>query len=296
MGRGLPVDTRNPNPTGPPVLDDRQHERLTMSDTIQSHTIDEALAKFDLIAGKGDGRKTACVMSAISWVAGEAFTDTPSCAHRLLRALTINANDADDTTPEDRAAILRAGEHGLLDTWWVPDEVIAAAMSAGKVTEGEEPPEDQRSPVQRVLDVLGAVAWWKEDKQRADLRYADLGYADLGSADLGSADLGSANLRYADLRYANLRSANLRSADLRSADLGSADLRSADLRSANLGYANLGYADLRYANLRSANLRSARNFGEALNVTTAYGNEYTVLPAGWSVDEDTGLVVKDGEA
>jgi len=245
-----------------------------MSDTIQSHTIDEALAKFDLIAGKGDGRKTACVMSAISWVAGEAFTDTPSCAHRLLRALTINANDADDTTPEDRAAILRAGEHGLLDTWWVPDEVIAAAMSAGKVTEGEEPPEDQRSPVQRVLDVLGAVAWWKEDKQRADLRYADLGSADLRSANLG---------------YANLRSADLRSADLRYADLRSADLRSANLRSANLGY-----ADLRSADLRSA--QPAVRPREALNVTTAYGNEYTVLPAGWSVDEDTGLVVKDGEA
>jgi len=259
--------------------------------TIQAHTIEEALAKFDLIEGKGDGKTTACVMSAISWVAGEAFTDAPTCAHRLLRSMTISANDADGTTAEDRAAILKAGEHGLLDTWWVPDEVVAAAMSAGKVTEGAEPPEDERSPVQKVLDVLGAVAWWKQDKQRPDLRYADLGSANLGSANLRYADLDFADLGFADLGFANLGFANLRSANL-----GSANLDSADLRSANLGSANLRSANLRFADLGFADLRSARDFGEALNVTTAHGNQYTVLPAGWKIDEATGLVVKDGEA
>ena len=101
--------------------------------TIETHTIDEALAKFDLVNGVGNGQDTACVMSAISWVAGEAFGDAPSCAHPALRRIAIGANDHPDTTPEQRAEILKAGEFGLIDTWWVPTEVIVAAMSPGPV-------------------------------------------------------------------------------------------------------------------------------------------------------------------
>jgi uncharacterized protein YjbI with pentapeptide repeats len=288
------------------------------------HTITEALDRFQLIEGKGDGETTACVMSAISWVAGEAFTDAPTCAHPILTRLAIAANDAAGTTTEQRAEILRAGETGLLDTWWVPGQVIAIAQAQPKPADGETLPDE--TPVARCLRVLANITAWKVDKARpnlrsanleyanlgsanlgsanlrsADLGYANLGSANLGSANLGSANLGSANLEYANLEYANLGSANLGSANLRSADLGyanlgSANLGSADLRYANLGYADLRYADLGYANLRYADLGSALNFGESLNWQTARGNSYTVLPKGWHIDEATGLVVADVEA
>ena len=181
--------------------------------TIETHTIDEALAKFDLVNGVGNGQDTACVMSAISWVAGEAFGDAPSCAHPALRCIAIGANDHPDTTPEQRAEILKAGEFGLIDTWWVPTEVIVAAMSPGPVAwpscsrcgvelrragasgwraaeggdlkcgepleaheppEGWAPPKDERTAVEKVLAVLGALTWWKEDKQRPGLAGAYL--------------------------------------------------------------------------------------------------------------------------
>jgi uncharacterized protein YjbI with pentapeptide repeats len=219
------------------------------------HTITEALDRFQLIEGKGDGETTACVMSAISWVAGEAFTDAPTCAHPILTRLAIAANDAAGTTTEQRAEILRAGETGLLDTWWVPGQVIAIAQAQPKPADGETLPDE--TPVARCLRVLANITAWKVEKARPDLRSANLGSANLGYADLGSANLGSANLRSADLGSANLGSANLRSANLGSANLGYANLRSADLRSANLRSANLRYANLGYANLRSANLRSA---------------------------------------
>jgi hypothetical protein len=267
------------------------------------HTITEALDRFQLIEGKGDGETTACVMSAISWVAGEAFTDAPTCAHPILTRLAIAANDAAGTTTEQRAEILRAGETGLLDTWWVPGQVIAIAQAQPKPADGETLPDE--TPVARCLRVLANITAWKVDKARPNLRSANLEYANLGSANLGSANLRSADLGYANLgsanQYANLGSANLGSANLRSADLGyanlgSANLGSADLRYANLGYADLRYADLGYANLRYADLGSALNFGESLNWQTARGNSYTVLPKGWHIDEATGLVVADVEA
>src|SRR5690606_37359179 len=92
-----------------------------------TRTVDDALAHFELVEGAGSPTEgTACVMTAVSWIAGEAWTDSPSCARRLLRNLAIAANDAEGTSAQDRAEILRAGEHGLIDTWWIPDAVVAA--------------------------------------------------------------------------------------------------------------------------------------------------------------------------
>ena len=188
----------------------------------ETHTIDEAIERFDLISGPGSvDEGKACVMTAISWVTGEAWSDSPSCAHRVLRRLAIEANDADDTTSEQRAEILRAGETGLIDTWWIPIEVIALAMSRPKPADGEELPAE--TMVEKCLRTLGAITWWKADKQ----------HANLGGA--------------------------------------------------NLGGANLGGANLRGANLRGADLWGAR------------GNGLTVLPAGWHVEEATGLVARDEE-
>jgi len=44
---------------------------------VTAHTVDEALARFDLVGGSGDRERTACVMTAISWIAGEAWSVRP---------------------------------------------------------------------------------------------------------------------------------------------------------------------------------------------------------------------------
>jgi hypothetical protein len=220
-----------------------------------AHTIDEALDRFTLIDGPGSATENkACVMTALSWVAGEAWSDSPACAHPILARIAINANDADDTTPEQRAEIVRAGEHGIIDTWWVPGEVIAAAQA--------RPVDDDRTPVQCALDVFGAVAWWKADKQRP-------------------------NLVGANLWDANLWDANLRGANLAGANLTGANLWDANLRGANLAGANLTGANLWDANLRGANLAGA-------NLTGADADTYTTLPAdcAWTVAD--GRIVKAG--
>src|SRR4051812_26185643 len=83
-------------------------------------TIDEALNKFALVGGSGGSEETgkACAMTALAWVAGEAWTDRPPCAHRLLASLVIQANDAKGTTLEQRQELVKAGEDGVIDTWW----------------------------------------------------------------------------------------------------------------------------------------------------------------------------------
>jgi hypothetical protein len=43
--------------------------------------------------GAGDGERTACVVSAASVIAGEAFGDSPSCVCPVLRRIAIRAND-----------------------------------------------------------------------------------------------------------------------------------------------------------------------------------------------------------
>ena len=137
------------------------------------HSAREALDRFELVQGDGDAESRACVMTAISWMTGEAWSDAPSCAHPVLRSMTISANDAEDTSPEDRAAILLAGETGLVDTWWLPATVVAAAMARPCPAEGEELPDE--TAVERVLRTLAAVSAWKElGRPRPDLQGADL--------------------------------------------------------------------------------------------------------------------------
>src|ERR1700722_11814583 len=186
-------------------------------------------------------------MTLLAWLDEcDEWTDHPRCCHSIIASQVIMANDAPRTTVEDRAQLVRLGLDGALDTWWMPNEVIAFAMRAEK---DADPP----TTLQRAVMLLERIVAWKEDKQRPDLR----------SADLRGADLRSANLRSADLGSADLRGANLGSANLGSADLGGADLGGADLRGANLGSADLGSADLRSANLRGA-----------------YYSQYTTWPEG----------------
>ena len=86
-----------------------------------------------------------------------------------------------------------------------------------------------------------------------------------------------AYLAGADL--ANLTGANLARAYLTGANLAGAYLTGADLTGANLTGANLAGADLAGADLAGADLTGAK------------GNQWTVLPDGWTV-ADSGLVVR----
>jgi len=224
-----------------------------------THTVDEALARFDLIAGAGNpDQGKACAMTLLSWVAGEAWSDHPDCTHPLLSSWAVSANDHGKTTKAQRAEIVKAGEVGILDTWWVPTEVVVWGLS--------EAPKDS-GPVERIVSIAAFVAAWKADKRRPNLRGANLRGANLRDADLRGADLGDADLRGANLRGAYLwgadlgdddvRGANLRGSNLRGANLRGADLRGANLRDADLRGADLGDADLRGANLRGANASPA---------------------------------------
>ena len=236
---------------------------MTTTPDAPERTVDEALARFELIgqsAGREDEGK-ACAMTALSWIAGEAWSDHPACAHRLLADLTIRANDADATTPEQRAEIVRAGESGIIDTWWVPTEVVVWAVSEGNKT-GDD-------PVARALAAIEAVAAWKAGPK--------------GRPDLTGADLTGANLARAYLAGADLADAYLADAYLVDANLAGAYLAGANLAGANLTGANLADANLTDADLAGAYLADAR------------GNRWTVLPAGWRVDEATGLVVRHEE-
>jgi len=219
-----------------------------------THTIDEALERFQLIGGStGDpDRNTACVMTALSWVAGESWSDHPDCAHPVLANLAIRTNDHDDTTEGERAEILRAGATGLIDTWWLPGEVVAWCISEGmKAAE---------LPVEQCLATLAAVTAWKATKERPNLADANLGRANLSRANLADANLAGANLADANLAGANLAGANL-----------------AD--------ANLTRAYLTDANLAGANLAGA-------NLADAKCNRYTVPPVGWTVNTTTSRMEK----
>ena len=118
-------------------------------------TVDEALQRFDLIAGAGaESDNTACVMTLLAWVAGEAWTDHPPCAHRTLADIVINANDSDTATPKSRASLVKAGQEGVLDTWWIPGVVIAWAMSRAKDAK-------PMTAHQYAMYVLKRIAKWK---------------------------------------------------------------------------------------------------------------------------------------
>ena len=174
-----------------------------MTEPPTTHTIDEALERFHLIGGsQGNPDKgTACVMTALSWVAGESWSDHPKCANQVLANLAIRTNDHDDTTEGERAEILWAGATGLIDTWWLPGEVVAWCISEGmKAAE---------TPVEQCLATLAAVTAWKATKERPNLTDAYLGGANLAGANLTGANLGGANLTGANLTRANLSRANL---------------------------------------------------------------------------------------
>lgn len=134
------------------------------------HSVQEALDRFELINGAGseqDGK--ACAMTALAWVAGEAWTDRPQCANRLLTTWVINANDASGTTVEQRQTLVREGATGIIDTWWIPDLVM---VDLWRQSQGD-------SRADRVIDVVRRVAAWKA---QPDLSDADLSGAVLRGA------------------------------------------------------------------------------------------------------------------
>ena len=88
----------------------------------------------------------------------------------------------------------------------------------------------------------------------------------------------------ADLVGANLTRANLVGANLVGANLAGANLVGANLTRANLTGANLAEANLTGAYLIGAYLAGA-------SLTGAKGNQWTMLPDGWTV-ADSGLVVR----
>ena len=88
----------------------------------------------------------------------------------------------------------------------------------------------------------------------------------------------------ADLVGANLTRANLAGANLAGANLAGAYLVGANLTRANLTGANLAEANLTGAYLIGAYLAGA-------SLTGAKGNQWTMLPDGWTV-ADSGLVVR----
>jgi hypothetical protein len=229
-----------------------------MTDT---RTIDDALGKFRLIAGPGSEQAgEACVMTALAWTAGLPWSDHPECAHPALAELIIRSQDDPSTSEQQRRELLRAGVEGVLDTWWVPTEVIVYAMATA--------PRDA-TPFERALHVEWFIAGWKQTKERHNL--AD---AYLADANLADAYLAGANLADAYLAGANLAGAYLAGAYLARANLADAYLAGAYLADANLAGANLAGA-----NLADAYLAGAK------------GNQYTKLPAGWKVNE-AGLIVK----
>ena len=164
-------------------------------------TIEEGLAKFTLVHGIGSEAKgEACAMTLLAWVAGEGWTDAPECAHRLLSRLAIAGNVATGATAEDRARIVRAGADGILDTWWVPTEVVVWAMAQVK----------DASDVDRAVLVSEKVAEWKAGpKVRPNLTRANLTDANLTDANLSGASLSGADLSGAYLSGANLTGADL---------------------------------------------------------------------------------------
>ena len=162
-----------------------------------AHTITEALDRFELTAGTGsekDGK--ACVATALAWVNGDAWSDDLPCANRLLRSIVIRVNDADGTIPGGRQALVRAGEHGLLDTWWVPDIVVLWLLSQG---------DRELDHVAQTVDLLQRVAAWKPTKERP----TNLVGASLDGANLDGARLDGARLVGASLVGANLDGARL---------------------------------------------------------------------------------------
>jgi uncharacterized protein YjbI with pentapeptide repeats len=252
---------------------DRYVERLVTRDRVE-----EALKRFELIAGwVGEPRKgTACAVSALSWIAEEPWSDEPECAHPLLCKIVVSGNDAPDTTPEDREALVRAGVTGLLDTADVPTEVVLAAVSGAgilPVLAGRGPvvARGYRATAVSALCVLEGVTAWKQGVrgftgplvlagitlQDESFPNLDLGCADLRRAVIHRCTLSSADLRGADMREAQLNGSNLSWARMQDTDLTGADMRYTVLHHTSLVGAHMQYADLRDAVLYKTNLHHA---------------------------------------
>jgi uncharacterized protein YjbI with pentapeptide repeats len=223
------------------------------------------LAEFKLIAGEGALEDhEACAMSLLAWLDEcDEWTDHPQCAHPVITDQVIRANDAKTTTTEQRAELVRLGTTGVLDTWWVPVEVIAWTLAGER---GEEV-----SQYDRTVRSLQRITAWKEDRQRPDLSGADLSGANLSGANLSRADLSRADLSRAYLSGADLSRAYLSGANLSGANLSGANLSGAYLSGADLSRAYLSGADLSGANLSGANLSGAN------------GTPATGAPDGWEL-------------
>lgn len=166
--------------------------------TTTKRTLAEGLKRFNLIDGPGgEEDDTACAMTLLAWVDGcDKWTDHPPCAHPTVANLVTAANDLPSTTPAMRARLAKLGMKGVLDTWWVPGVVIAAAQ---RLDADAEVPDSY----ERAVQVLKFLANWKKTRPLVDLTYANLTGANLTDANLIGANLTYANLADA---YGNPRS------------------------------------------------------------------------------------------
>lgn len=124
-----------------------------------------------------------------------------------------------------------------------------------------------------------------------DLSGANLVQADMSKADLEDANFSEANLSYAflenaflvgaDFSQANLRRAFLTQTNLLYANFSGANLEETDFSEASLAKSNLSNAILTNANFSGADLSDAILVG--VDLSTACGNEWTILPAGVSM-------------
>lgn len=147
------------------------------------HSIDEALNKFDLVDGVGNGKNTACAVSMLGWIAGhKQWNDEPVCANSDIAKTVIDGNDwkdpklprfktknpydknymrytkqSEDKIKERRANLVKLGFDGLLDTWWIPDDIIQWLM---------ETTYEESNPYASAVNLLKATAKWKKTRHR----------------------------------------------------------------------------------------------------------------------------------
>ena len=148
-------------------------------------TVAAALKEFDLISAPGSlDDKTACAMTLLAWLDEcDEWTDHPICAHPIITDQVIKANDASTSTKEMRGELVKLGTKGVLDTWWIPAEVIAWSL-AGK---RDDPDEADLTQYDRTIRSLKRLIDWKKNKTRPYLSGAYLSRAYLSGANLSGA-------------------------------------------------------------------------------------------------------------
>ncbi len=135
--------------------------------------IDAGLKRFKLIDGQGNGKNTACAMSLLGWLAGhKKWNDEPICAHSDIGSLVIAGNDYTDDLNFDnitgelteasekkaetrRAKLVELGYEGVLDTWWIPQEIIEWATDV-----------NEDNDYKKAVKVLKRVIKWKKTRHR----------------------------------------------------------------------------------------------------------------------------------